>query len=43
MGARGLGQNEGVDLMSLTPKCDMLLESPWADQTGNAGKLVNVR
>ena len=27
--------------MSLTPKCDMFLESPGADQTGNVGKLGN--
>ena len=40
-GPRG-GLNEGGDLMSLTPKCDMFLESPQADQTGNVGKVGNV-
>ena len=40
MGGRG-GLSEGVDLMSLTPKCEFFWESPWADQTGNVGKVGN--
>ena len=28
--------------MSLTPKCDIFLESPLADQTGNVGKVGNL-
>ena len=33
IGGPGWGLNKGGDLMSLTPKCDILLESPWANQT----------
>ena len=40
-GTRG-GLNEGGDFMSLTPKCDMFLESPRADPTGNVGKVGNL-
>ena len=36
-----LGLNEGDDLMSVTPKCEMFLESPWADQTSNVEEIGN--
>ena len=32
----------GGDIKSLTPKCDMFLESPLAEQPGNEGKVGNV-
>ena len=38
MGEPG-GLNEGVDLMSRTPKCDMFLKTCCADQTKNVGKI----
>ena len=41
MGGPG-GPNERVDLMSLTPKCDMFLEIPGEDKTENVGKIGNV-
>ena len=38
MGGPG-GLNEGGDFISLTPKCDMFLKIPRADQTKNVGKV----